>query len=209
MSNQSNNISFRPMTAADIGAVPISHQGEPDEVRQRIAELGSSAMLAFDGSQHVGQLQFRRYQPGIRSPKGLWDPLYWADFTGHTLDLPAHTLAVFCYHVGQLDDTDTRDPRYQGRGLGLGLLDYFLDWAARSGFDAVVAKAVPSYRPVMLFMGGQPASVYQARGFETVTSWVDPELRSIVEDRSLVPDGVDADDAARVSCCVRRIYRAN
>lgn len=194
------------MTAADVGVVPISHQGEPDEVRQRIAELGSSAMLAFDRDQHVGQLQFRRYEPGIRSPKGLWDPLYWADFAGRAPDLPARTLAVFCYHVGQLDDTDARDPRYQGRGLGLSLLDHFLDWAGQSGFAAVVAKAVPSHRPVMLFMGGQPASVYQARGFETVISWVDPELRSVVEDRGLIPDGVNPDDAARVSCCVRRLH---
>ena len=206
MSNQGNSISFRPMTAADVGVVPISHQGEPDEVRQRIAQLGSSAMLTFDGTQHIGQLQFRRYEPDIRSPNGLWDPLYWADFAGHAPTLPAHTLAVFCYHVGQLDDTDARDPRYQGRGLGLRLLDHFLDWAAQSGFAAVVAKAVPPHRPVMLFMGGQPVSVYQARGFETVTSWVDPELRSVVEDRGLAPDGINLDDVARVSCCVRRIH---
>jgi len=206
MSDKDHSISFRPMTIADVGVVPISHQGEPDEVRQRIAELGSSAILAFDGDQHVGQLQFRRYQPGIRSPNGLWDPLYWADFGGHAPDLPAHTLAVFCYHVGQLDDTDARDPRYQGRGLGLSLLDHFLDWSAQSGFDAVVAKAVPSHRPVMLFMGGQPASVYQTRGFEVVTSWVDTELRTVIEEKGLVHDGVNPDDAARVSCCVRRLY---
>jgi hypothetical protein len=43
------SITFRPMTADDLGRVPIGHQGEPDEVRRRIAELGSSAMLAFDG----------------------------------------------------------------------------------------------------------------------------------------------------------------
>jgi hypothetical protein len=69
----------------------------------------------------------------------------------------------------------------------------------------VVAKAVPPYLPVMIFMGGQPASVYQTRGFETVANWVDPELRAIVTDRELTPDGVDPDDAARVSCCVRRL----
>jgi GNAT superfamily N-acetyltransferase len=193
------------MTLEDVGVAPISHQGEPDEVRQRITDLGASAMLAFDGAQHVGQLQFRRYEPGIRSPKGLWDPLYWADFAGHAPDLPARTLAVFCYHVGQLDDTDARDPRYQGRGLGLSLLDRFLDWATKAGFAAVVAKAVPPYRPVMMFMGGQPASVYQARGFELVAHWIDPELQAIVEDKGLVAEGMPSADAARVGCCVRRL----
>jgi len=205
MNDKHDQISFRPMTAADVGVVPISHQGEADVVRQRIADLGASAMLAFDGDQHVGQLQFRRYEPGLRSPQGLWDPLYWADFADHAPVLPAGTLAVFCYHVGQRDDTDARDPQYQGRGLGLRLLDHFLDWASRAGFAAVVAKAVPSFRPVMVFMGGQPASVYQARGFEVVASWVDPELHAVVKDKSLIPVGVSSEDAARVSCCVRHL----
>jgi hypothetical protein len=57
----------------------------------------------------------------------------------------------------------------------------------------------------MFFMGGQPSSVYQARGFEMVASWVDPELHAIVKDRGLVPDGVTSEDAARVSCCVRHL----
>jgi GNAT superfamily N-acetyltransferase len=112
---------------------------------------------------------------------------------------------VFCYHIGQLDDTDARDPRYQGRGLGLRLLDYFLDWAVQRGFAAVVAKAVPPYRPVMRFMGGQPTHVYQARGFEIVAHWVDPELQAVVEDRGLMPEKVLPADAAHVSCCVRRL----
>src|SRR5215510_13864124 len=160
MTADHGRISFRLMTAADVGVIPISHQGDAAAVRKRIADLGASAMLAFDGDQHVGQLQFRRYEPGMRSPKGLWDPLYWADFADHAPKLPARTLAIFCYHVGQRDDTDDRDAQYQGRGLGLRLLDHFLDWARQTSFAAVVAKAVPAVRPVMLFMGGQPSSVY-------------------------------------------------
>jgi hypothetical protein len=73
MSDQDDRMSFRLLTAADVGVVPIGHQGDPDEVLQRIADLGSSAMLAFDGDQHVGQLQFRRYEPNIRSPKSLYE----------------------------------------------------------------------------------------------------------------------------------------
>jgi GNAT superfamily N-acetyltransferase len=195
------------MSADDVGRVPIGHQGDPDEVRQRIVELGSSAMLAFDGPRHVGQLQFRLYEPGVRSPRGLHHPLYWADFEGQAPQLPARTLAVFCYHVGQLDDTDARDARYQGQGLGTRLLDELLAWAGRAGFAAVVAKAVPAARAVMTFMGGQPAAVYQARGFEVMASWVDAELRAVVEERRLAPAGPGLDEAARVGCCVRRLAR--
>ena len=193
------------MAAADIGTVPIGHQGEPQEVRQRIADIGSSAILAFDGPQHVGQLQFRRYVPGTRSPQGLWHPLYWADFGARDLDLPEQTLAVFCYHVGQLDDTDDRDPRYQGRGIGLRLLDVLLDWATQARFAALVAKAVPAPRPIMAFMGGQTAKAYQERGFQPADSWVDAELKTLVVDKRLVPSDVSPDEAARVSCMVRRL----
>jgi GNAT superfamily N-acetyltransferase len=202
------SIWLRPMTAADIGQVPITHQGEPGEVLERIADLGSSAILAFDGDRHVGQLQFRRYRPGVKSPRGLWDPLYWSDFADHAPDLPTDTLAIFCYHVGQLDETEARDPRYQGRGLGGRLLDYFLDWVMRAGFAAVVVKAVPDLRSVMAFMGGQPARVYQARGFEIAASWIDRELRTVVDEKGLALDAANLDDASRVTCCVRRMLSA-
>lgn len=209
MSDQSNNIAndilFRPMTAADVGSVPIGHQGEPEEVKQRIADIGSSAILAFDGKQHVGQLQFRHYVPGVPSPDGLWHPLYWADFGDAAPQVPERSLAVFCFHVGQLDDTDDRDSRYQGRGIGVRLLDHFLDWAKREGFDAVVAKGVPEPRPIMAFMGGLPASTYQEHGFEVVSSQIDTELKTLVMEKGLIPEGVSPDAAARISCCVRRL----
>jgi GNAT superfamily N-acetyltransferase len=192
------------MIADDIGRVPIGHQGTPEEVRQRIAALGSSAMLAFDGAQHVGQLQFRLYEPAIRSPGGVHHPLYWADFGGRDLKVPPRTLAVFCYHVGQLDDTDARDARYQGQGLGARLLEELLVWAPRAGFLAVVAKAVPAARAVMTMMGGQPSTVYEARGFNVVGSWVDAALSAVVEERGLSLPGYGLDEAARVGCCVRR-----
>ena len=71
MSKDSDTIHFRTMVVDDIGTVPIGHQGDQDEVKTRIRDLGSSAILAFDGNQHVGQLQFRRYAADTRSPKGL------------------------------------------------------------------------------------------------------------------------------------------
>jgi GNAT superfamily N-acetyltransferase len=199
------SINLRAMVASDVGRLPIGCQGEPAEVRQRIAELGASAILAFDGAQHVGQLQFRAYRPEVRSPKGIHHPLYWADFEGRAPELPERTLAVCCYHVGQLDDTDARDARYQGQGLGARLLDRLLDWAALNGFAAVVAKALPAERAVMAFMGGQPAAIYEARGFSVAASWIDPALRALVVERQLAPAGLDLDEAARVACCVRML----
>lgn len=187
----------------DVGRVPIGHQGDASEVVARIADLGSSAMLAFDDEQHVGQLQFRRHVPGTRSPRGLHDPLYWGEFGVHEPDVPEGAIALYCYHVGQLDDTDARDARYQGRGIGARLLDALVSWADERGVPAVVAKAVPPFRPVATFMGGQPAVAYEARGFATVASWVDEELRAVVARDGLAPEGVGLDEAARVACCVR------
>ena len=202
-----DGISFRPMIAADLGTIPIQHQGEPDEIVDRIARLGSSGMLAFDGDRHVAQLQFREWVPNVRSPDGLWDPLYWAEFPEVALAFDGPALNVFCYHVGQLEEGDARDPRYQGRGLGKALLREFVDWADRAGFEAIVAKGVPPYSAVMGFMGGQPAGVYEAHGFEIVRDWVDPDLREIVVQKGLAPEGVALDDAARITCCVHRRIR--
>jgi GNAT superfamily N-acetyltransferase len=196
------DVSCRMMRLEDVGSVPIDHLGSADEVRSRIRDLGSSAVLAFDAEQHVAQLGFRRYEPGLRSPLGLMDPLYWGDFSGVSVpELPDATLNLFCYHVGQLREGDERDARYQGQGIGLKLLDVLLDWADAVGFQAVVAKGVPPVRPVAVFMGGHPASTYEERGFETVTRWIDPELRQAIAERQLA---ADLDSAAEVALCVRR-----
>jgi GNAT superfamily N-acetyltransferase len=183
-------IHCRLMVASDLGRVPIGHQGDAEQVARRIAELGSSAVLAFDGDAHVGQLQFRLHVPGTRSPAGLHDPLYWGDFGEHEPPLPTGALGLFCYH--------------QGRGIGAQLLDTLLAWADERGVPALVAKAVPPHRPVMAFMGGQPPAVYEERGFTTVASWVDADLRAVVARDGLAPAGVSLDDASRVSCCIRR-----
>lgn len=193
-------LSYRPMSVDDIAQVPLPHQGDEQEVLERIATVGSSALLAFDGARHVGQLQFRRYQPGTRSSNGVWDPLWWMDFADHAPDVDPLALAVCCCHVGQLDDTADRDATYLGRGIGAALLDHFLDWARENGFPAVIAKSTPAIRPVMEFLGGFPSSVYRARGFEVVESWVDLDLERVVGERALAND---ADRGrAMVSCCV-------
>lgn len=212
-------LTYRMMTTSDVEAVPIDCQGTSDEVRARIDDLGSSAVLVFDGDQHVGQLGFRRYEPGVRSPSGVMDPLYWGDLAdAPALELPRSTLNVFCYHVGQLEVGAARDARYQRRGIGLRLLDELLGWAEGAGFDAIVAKAVPPYRPIAVFMGGHPAAAYADRGFDVVAQWPDDDLRAALDRmlrgdfgdetraaiRSLVDQHFDLDAASEVAMCVRR-----
>jgi GNAT superfamily N-acetyltransferase len=217
MMTSGGTIHYRLMTADDVGNVPILHQGSPQEVLERIRTCGASAMLAYEGEQHVGQLQFRPYVPGTRSPDSLNDPLYWADFGDHVPQLPERTMALFCYHVGQLDDTDVRDPRYFGRGIGTRLLDETLAWMGKTGWDAVVAKAVPPFGALLRFMGGVPAAVYTARGFDCAKRYRDPDLRLWLDEtldgqhgeelqaeiRSLADAGTHLDEAAEVGVCCR------
>lgn len=157
-------------------------------------------MLVLDGPKHIGQLQFRPYVPHTVSPRGLHHPLYWMDFQDRAPDLPEKTLALFCYHVGQTDNTQARDPRYFGQGIGLRLLKETLRWAKDAGFEAVVAKGCPGYRPIIEYMGGLPTEVYRAQGFEITAAYIDQELRTVVE--NLAGDW-DPDRASEVSACVK------
>jgi GNAT superfamily N-acetyltransferase len=196
-------IEYRPMVASDVGSVPIAHQGDRGQVLARIAELGSSAVLAFEGDQHVPQLQSRRYESGTRSPNGVWDPLYWMDFGDHAPKVPLPALCVCCYHVGQVNDTADRDARYQDRGIGPQLLDHLVEWARAARVGAVIAKATPPYRPVMQFLGGLPTAVYEARKFEIAARWVDADLETVIRERHLVTTP-RIDDASTVACCLRQ-----
>ena len=199
------DIHYRPMVKSDIGSVPIDCQGTEDEVSGRIDDLGASAMLAFHHDQHVGQLQFRRFVPGLKSPRGLWEPLYWGDFSDHEPELSGNAISIFCYHVGQRDDTQARDAVYQGQGIGVALLDYLLDWAGKAGFDTVVAKGCPSVRSVMGFLGGQSAEIYESRGFSILSRWSDTQLRDVVQEKQLLSSDTDIDQASMVSCCVKSL----
>ena len=201
-------ITYRMMNADDVGRVPLGCQGGVEMTRARIDDVGSAAVLAFDGEQHVAQLQFRRYDHALRSPDGLWDPLYWGDFGDDAPRLPQATLAVFCYHVGQLEDSDARDARYQGRGIGLAMLDFLIDWAVANDFEYLVAKCTPPDRKVMGFMGGQAEAAYVERGFDPVASWVDTQLDEVIKEKNLVSPDADAAVFARVGCCVRKLNQS-
>ena len=195
-------IDYRPMIAADVDVVPDDCFGGRDVVLERIDDMGAAAILAFDGDQHVGQLQFRRYDASLRSPDGLGHPDYWGDFGERAPPLGARSLNVFCYHVGQLERGDARDSAYHGRGIGHALLDYLLDWARVSGFEAIAAKFTPPERAVMGFMGGQPAAAYVECGFAVLDDWIDEQLLTTVVERGIVPAGADPDRVARVGTCV-------
>jgi GNAT superfamily N-acetyltransferase len=201
MNMQDSNFQYRLFSARDIDRLPTRCQGDPDEIRDRISRIGASAMMVFDGQKHIGQLQFRPYVPNTVSPAGLYDPLYWMDFQDYaTPDLPRNTLALFCYHVGQTDNTQDRDPHYFGKGIGLSLLDKTLEWAESAGFEAVIAKGCPGYRPIIEFMGGMPSDVYRKKGFKIAAVYVDQELRSIVERMNweCAPE-----KASEISVCIR------
>ncbi len=204
---------------SDLGNVPIDCQGSEAAIRSRIADLGASAILAFDGEQHVGQLQFRRYDQALRSTDGIMDPSYWGDFGQASPPfLPGGTLNLFCYHVGQLAAGTARDPHYHGRGIGEALLREFLRWADATGVKATVAKALAPFRPLAVLMGGHPASVYEDHGFEVAARWCDRDLRDRLPNvlagehgdrvaralRDLRDHGLTLDALAEVSMVVRR-----
>jgi len=219
LDGQESGFRYRLLEPADIDDVPLSCQGSREQIVERIAEIGSSAMLAFEAARHVGQLQFRPYLPGTASPDGINDPLYWMDFGGQAPPLPERTLALFCYHVGQLEDGGARDPKYFGRRMGTDLLDASIAWATSSGFRAVVAKATPPTWPIPQFMGGMPPGVYASRGFEQAVSYHDAALRrgldGVLEGRygrqwqqelgRLVQEGANLDELATATICVLRI----
>lgn len=207
----------RPLALADLDTVPLQCQGEPAEVAERIAGCGSSAMLAFDGDACVGQLQFRPYVAGTRSPNGLHHPLYWMDYPDGTPSPPQPALALFCYHVGQLGgDPERRDPRYLGRGIGPALLRETLAWAREHGFTAVVAKGLAPCWPLIQYMGGMPWPVYEEHGFTILHRYHDAGLRVVLDEllagrygadraaalRQLTEAGADLDALAEVRLCV-------
>lgn len=207
-SNSPSPIRFRPMLASDIGQVPTNCHGEPSALSERIRELGSAAILAYDGDQHVGQLQFRKHLPDLRSTAGIFCPDWWGDFAGRRQNVPDRTLCISCYHVGQLTDGEARDQRYQGRGLGAALLDYLVDWADANRFGAVVAMTVPANTAVMRFMGGQPENIYAAKGFIRIDRWVDRQMHGTLVDRGLIAKDDDPESVATVGLYMRELSAA-
>ncbi|MGX5803219.1 N-acetyltransferase family protein [Bradyrhizobium sp. Arg314] len=193
------------MIANDVGHVPMNCHGEAAELSDRIQELGSAAILAYDGDQHVGQLQFRKHLPGLRSREGIFSPDWWGDFADRRQNLPDRTLCIYCYHVGQLTDGEARDQRYQGRGLGAALLDHLVEWADANMFHAVVAKAVPANTAVMRFMGGQPENIYAAKDFIRIDRWVDRQMHGALVDRGLIAKDEDSESVATVGLYMREL----
>jgi GNAT superfamily N-acetyltransferase len=210
MNRQESVIQYRPLAATDVETVPLLHQGTPEEVRARIAAIGSSAILAFEEGAHVGQIQFRPYEPGVVSPNGLHDPLYWMDFEDQAPTMPDRSLTLFCYHVGQLDNTDRRDPRYMGRGIGTRLLDETIAWAKKAGFSAIIAKGLSSLRPIPQVMGGMPTELYLRRQFKIAASYYDQQLLEWIPgmiNKTGQEENISTNykDTARIDICVKTL----
>lgn len=190
-------ICYRPLALADLDTVPLQCQGELEEIQERLAASGSSAMLAFDDGVCVGQLQFRPYLAGTRSPNGLHHPLYWMEYPARTPPVQEPALALFCYHVGQLaGDPERRDPRYLGRGIGQALLRETLAWAPEHGITAVVAKGLAPCWPLVQYMGGMPWPVYEEHGFSNLHRYHDAALRIVLDE--LLAGRYGADRAAEL-----------
>ena len=182
-----------------------------EQVVERIAEIGSSAMLAFEAARHVGQLQFRPYLSGTTSPDGINDPLYWMDFEARHRRCRSEPWPSSASTWVSSRDGSARDSQYFGRRMGTDLLDATSCGRGKPGFEAVVAKATPPTWPIPQFMGGMPPGVYASRGFEQAVSYHDAALRrgldGVLEGRygsqwqeglaRLVQEGADLDSWPR------------
>ena len=156
---------------------------------------------------------------GWYSPNGLYDPLYWMDFEDQAPKMPDRSLSLFCFHVGQLDNTDRRDPRYMGRGIGTRLLDETIAWAEKAGFSAIIAKGLSSLWPIPQVMGGMPTELYLRRQFRIAASYYDQQLLEWIpgmfnktgeDEMQKAPNikgnmGANYKDAARIDICVRAL----
>lgn len=79
------------------------------------------------------------------------------------------------------------------------LLNETLRWAEEAGFEAVIAKGCPGYRTIIETMGGMPIEVYREQGFKIVATYIDRELKGVVE--SMATEW-DPNKAAEVGVCV-------
>jgi GNAT superfamily N-acetyltransferase len=195
-------VSYRMMRHEDVGIIPTDCMGEVDAIHARIDELGSCAVLGFDGDQHVAQLQFRRYRPDARSSNSIWDPAYWGDFGASAPNLPEVSLSLHCFHVGQTSEGEARQVRYQGRGIGGQLLAYLLKWAKKTRFRAVIAKAAPPVPSIQNFMGGQSGEFFASRRFNKISEWKEDDLAIAIKNRGLLPPEIPMSVGCLVSCWV-------
>ena len=141
------------------------------------------------------------------------------DFEDQAPKMPDRSLSLFCFHVGQLDNTDRRDPRYMGRGIGTRLLDETIAWAEKAGFSAIIAKGLSSLWPIPQVMGGMPTELYLRRQFKIATSYYDQQLLEWIpgmfnktgeDERQKAINikeniGANYKDGARIDICVRAL----
>jgi GNAT superfamily N-acetyltransferase len=133
-------------------------------------------MLAFRGSEYLGQLYLQEYDPVFTEPGGWFGHRPWADFrVAEPLGLAGRYLTLGCYHVGWMPDGSRRESLW-GRGIGTALLSALVEWY--SGQDAVDglltwALATGSH-PLLQEAGQMPHTVYERFGFREIAQVHDP-----------------------------------
>ena len=178
-------IEIRPATLADL---PMLERrcwpGGEEEMSARITTQGTCSLIALDAGRPVAQLYVRAYQRGYRSPGGLHDGSWWADFSGadETLTIPVRTAVLGCWHVGRVRDPDGAEheaAQYRGRGIGVGLLEAAVAWLHADGtpFSALVAKAAEHEdRTYLGWLGGLPEGAFTVLGFTRAGTYDDPYI---------------------------------
>jgi GNAT superfamily N-acetyltransferase len=194
-------LEIRPARPGDVPAMERKCWiGGEEEMRRRIREQGTCAIIALDAGVPVAQLYLREYRAGFRS-EGLYDGAWWADLKGveDRVEIPPGTVMLGCWHVGRLresDGTEREAPEYRGHGLGKRLLERAVEWLrSESPFRALAAKATDSEdRRYINFVGGLPLSTFESVGFRRLASFDDPYFPSGSE---LDPALAVADQPAR------------
>jgi GNAT superfamily N-acetyltransferase len=161
-------IECRPMQVSDYGVVECSHWESAEQVCQYMEKQGIASMLAFSGSEFLGQLYLQEYDPEFKDPGGWFGERPWADFhPAQPLDVEGRLLTLGCDHV---------KGEFLGQGVGTALLKAVIEWFEhQSRYDGLVTYAPqPGSKKLLAAAGQLPHTVYRRLGFREIKEVRDP-----------------------------------